>query len=1288
MAASSPAAAAAREVRIADGPATSRPVIEIPPVAYLIESKRSAPPGSERRKRGFASADELAEHLKLSPVQSDEERLYIIEGLPIEFVQVFGSHFDVDPEVFDSHAVRKSNRLSSAQRNVTSSSGRMQTFALDYPELIIRASPVKGDGTTVKGDLMLPCNTTEIVEAVHQPFVSHPGLDINYCHITLLCFESDTNNNKQHINPYEVSNTNSESPVLAALQALPEERRRWNPARKDEAHLCFTEEVVDSIISSSSPLVFEETISFLTDLVLPRWRTAFDEFSFNTTIPWSSFYETVQQMYNLLNSNFYMHKTKTMRTARHHEIAQQTLWIDLLTGIKGIAKLRGMANMAGRTVMVENNSDDDESDSDTDEDDSDNYSRCTGRSRLHVRGGDLDVETKQSINRVTYLGGVLLPFSIVAAIFSMGDTYSPGGSHFFIFWVIAIPICCITTAVIYADSIRRMTVEQFASQYGAVIKEDKMDEVTDSDAVSVVDSEEKVNLVSRWAKFRRLGRLGKLLHFSRRRNDNISIASSYYSSAGSSGSPSSIRSTTTGEECLARPVVPPTPPENPGQKKKKQSRWRLRFRRASSPSEPDLEHGTTITIGHDSNEKPGTADIIIVTNPEPTTPVRPSSPAPEPTSPALGPTSPAPEPTSPVYEPTSPTFEPTSPTFEPTSPVYEPTSPTFEPTSPTFEPTSPTFEPSSPAFEPTSPTFEPTSPTFEPTSPTFEPSSPAFKPSSPTFEPSSPISELVGSTPNPVVDGEPSAPPPITVVPTPGTDNKPARSPLSIHIPPRPRRCSRPKLSRHAAPSNRSLSRHAAPSSRSAPGPINDPRYPSSPQEHNQPEIHRERRVTIITREREARPSVEGGPKLEREARLSAEERIRKNPITHGSQTEGSRYEDRFTVVDDWEDWKAIDDDADAADIPLPPSPSDEDFQRNEETKSKMRKEQYLQEAEERARREGEKAIEEANRKAEELEHARRAAIRKFKEEEHARKGAHREAEEEELARRAAAEAEYTKRQDELNARHRDEIERRRAEEEKEMILRERAELERRRRAIEDELEAKKQAEMEERRVRDLKGKGREEESNNTSKKSPIKFKDAVGRKFTFPFELVKTWDGMERLIKDAFLHVEIIGPHVQEGHYDLVDPEGEIILPRVWDLVVQPGWAISMHMWPLPSLITQPGPPGPPGPPPPPTIVNVPPPTESPWKKFDDKKYKKPARKSAKKNLQDWMEGTIPPRRMTRRDTDKSQRHGRTEGGRIVITDDPDEEMGWARALGSIVGMKPTVKRGYEHSDSDIEDD
>jgi hypothetical protein len=69
----------------------------------------------------------------------------------------------------------------------------------------------------------------------------------------------------------------------------------------------------------------------------------------------------------------------------------------------------------------------------------------------------------------------------------------------------------------------------------------------------------------------------------------------------------------------------------------------------------------------------------------------------------------------------------------------------------------------------------------------------------------------------------------------------------------------------------------------------------------------------------------------------------------------------------------------------------------------------------------------------------------------------------------------------------------------------------------------------------------------------------------------------MEELIKQAFVHVDVIGPLVLEGHYDLIGPNGEIILPQVWETMIEPDWSISMHMWPMPEK----PPPGPPGPPP-----------------------------------------------------------------------------------------------------------
>lgn len=58
----------------------------------------------------------------------------------------------------------------------------------------------------------------------------------------------------------------------------------------------------------------------------------------------------------------------------------------------------------------------------------------------------------------------------------------------------------------------------------------------------------------------------------------------------------------------------------------------------------------------------------------------------------------------------------------------------------------------------------------------------------------------------------------------------------------------------------------------------------------------------------------------------------------------------------------------------------------------------------------------------------------------------------------------------------------------------------------------------------------------------------------------------MEDLIKQAFLHVDVIGPLVADGNYDLIGPNGDIILPQVWNTMIEPDWSITMHMWPVPE--------------------------------------------------------------------------------------------------------------------------
>ncbi|KAK8172594.1 hypothetical protein BKA80DRAFT_263343 [Phyllosticta citrichinensis] len=49
-------------------------------------------------------------------------------------------------------------------------------------------------------------------------------------------------------------------------------------------------------------------------------------------------------------------------------------------------------------------------------------------------------------------------------------------------------------------------------------------------------------------------------------------------------------------------------------------------------------------------------------------------------------------------------------------------------------------------------------------------------------------------------------------------------------------------------------------------------------------------------------------------------------------------------------------------------------------------------------------------------------------------------------------------------------------------------------------------------------------------KKLPIAFEDAVGRKFMFPWHISCTWKGMEELVNQAFLHIDLLGPRVRDG--------------------------------------------------------------------------------------------------------------------------------------------------------------
>ncbi len=65
---------------------------------------------------------------------------------------------------------------------------------------------------------------------------------------------------------------------------------------------------------------------------------------------------------------------------------------------------------------------------------------------------------QRALDRLSYLGGVLIPLPIVSGILSMGDTYGPDGGRFYIFWAAAVTLAVFTVFLIYADTIRKAEV--------------------------------------------------------------------------------------------------------------------------------------------------------------------------------------------------------------------------------------------------------------------------------------------------------------------------------------------------------------------------------------------------------------------------------------------------------------------------------------------------------------------------------------------------------------------------------------------------------------------------------------------------------------------------------------------------------------------------------------------------------------------------------------------------------------------------------------------------------------
>jgi hypothetical protein len=108
-----------------------------------------------------------------------QNRLYTLQSLPLDYVQVFGDHFDIDGDLIDSHANRSTHQLIGRARH--NALRGVRVFALDHVEITLN-SPSS------------PRTVQDLMPEVKKLHFHHQNTKDNmptawlamFCHVTLI----------------------------------------------------------------------------------------------------------------------------------------------------------------------------------------------------------------------------------------------------------------------------------------------------------------------------------------------------------------------------------------------------------------------------------------------------------------------------------------------------------------------------------------------------------------------------------------------------------------------------------------------------------------------------------------------------------------------------------------------------------------------------------------------------------------------------------------------------------------------------------------------------------------------------------------------------------------------------------------------------------------------------------------------------------------------------------------------------------------------------------------------
>ncbi|KAM3070479.1 hypothetical protein ACMFMG_010302 [Clarireedia jacksonii] len=384
-------------------------------------------------KRHFADIPEFKEHLCDSRSKEDRgAKLYMVSslGAGIEYLQHFAAHARVEAEVIESHFLRRRCRSSTVRRAIgTLGDGReSRVFALDYPDVVVRDGgdrdgKIHGDESET-GRFSLRIDNHRVVV---------------FCRVTLWASDDGS--------------------LLLLSDELLDGRRRHvenKSLSRHEAHIlrsfriasdpttCLREQVLDAA-TTCKELNFNTLRDILSEFCMEHWTDFLDDYPDPSTTFWTS--DEILKMKDMLRAN---HRTEKFCFISQCQTHATHLPLTYQVRLEDWSYLLETFNQR--------------------------LPNTTPLSSAAALTAETDIRTQRCINRITYLGAILLPFSIVAAILTLEGEFAPGKSMFWVYWAVGVPISGLVVLIIYADGIRRLTFGEWEEEKAMAEKEREADE--------------------------------------------------------------------------------------------------------------------------------------------------------------------------------------------------------------------------------------------------------------------------------------------------------------------------------------------------------------------------------------------------------------------------------------------------------------------------------------------------------------------------------------------------------------------------------------------------------------------------------------------------------------------------------------------------------------------------------------------------------------------------------------------------------------------------------------------